>query len=108
MKEANMNARGILEIAKAAGQADIAPGTAILTGRHLARLSYADFELEADYYLSVMEEKGKYRRLGISTQNLYGRMKRDNFTDKDLQKIAEVLNCTFKAGFVLNDTGEEI
>jgi hypothetical protein len=33
---------------------------------------------------------------------------RDNFTDKDLQKIAKVLDCTFKAGFVLNDTGEEI
>jgi len=48
------------------------------------------------------------RRLGMSTQNLYGRMKRDNFTDKDLQKIADVLNCTFKASFTLNDTGEEI
>jgi hypothetical protein len=35
-------------------------------------------------------------------------MKRDNFTEKDLQKMAEVLDCTFKAGFVLNDTGEEI
>ncbi|MCL1812988.1 MAG: helix-turn-helix transcriptional regulator [Treponema sp.] len=48
------------------------------------------------------------RKLGISTQNLYGRMKRDNFTDQDLKRIAEVLDCTFKAGFVLNDTGEEI
>ncbi|MCL2293662.1 MAG: helix-turn-helix transcriptional regulator [Spirochaetes bacterium] len=48
------------------------------------------------------------RRLNISTTNLYNRLKRDNFTDRDLQKIAEVLNCTFKAGFVLNDTGEEI
>ena len=48
------------------------------------------------------------RKLGISQQNLYGKMKRDNFTDNDLQRIAEVLNCTFKAGFVLNDTGEEI
>ena len=54
------NARGILEIAKAIGQADVMPGTAVLTGRHLARLSYADFELEADYYLSVMEKKKKY------------------------------------------------
>ena len=48
------------------------------------------------------------RRLGMSTTNLYNRLKRDNFTDKDLQKIADVLNCTFKAGFVLNDSGEEI
>jgi len=48
------------------------------------------------------------RRLGMNTTNLYNRLKRDNFTDKDLQRIAEVLNCTFKAGFTLNDTGEEI
>ena len=48
------------------------------------------------------------RRLGMSTTNLYNRLKRDNFTDNDLQRIAEALNCTFKAGFVLNNTGEEI
>ena len=48
------------------------------------------------------------RRLGMSTTNLYNRLKRDNFTGKDLQRIAEVLNCAFKSGFVLNDTGEEI
>ena len=48
------------------------------------------------------------RRLNDSPQNFNAKMKRDNFTDKDLQRIAEVLNCTFKAGFTLNDTGEEI
>ena len=48
------------------------------------------------------------RRLGMSTTNLYNRLKRDNFTEKDLQRIAEVLNCTFEARFRLNDTGEEI
>jgi hypothetical protein len=48
------------------------------------------------------------RRLGLLPQNFNVKMKRDNFTDKDLQRIAEVMNCTFKAGFTLNDTGEEI
>ena len=48
------------------------------------------------------------RRLGMSTTNLYNRLKRDNFTEKDLKRVAEVLNCKYKAGFVLNDTGEEI
>jgi DNA-binding Xre family transcriptional regulator len=48
------------------------------------------------------------RRLGMSTTNLYNRLKRDNFSDKDLQRVAEVLDCTFRAGFVLNDTGEVI
>jgi transcriptional regulator with XRE-family HTH domain len=48
------------------------------------------------------------RRLGLLPQNFNVKMKRDNFTEADLQRIAEVLNCTFKAGFTLNDTGEEI
>jgi len=48
------------------------------------------------------------RRLNMSTTNLYNRLKRDNFRDSDLQRIAGIMNCKFKAGFVLNDTGEEI
>ena len=48
------------------------------------------------------------RRLEILPQNLNVKMKRDNFTEGDLRRIAEVLDCTFRAGFVLNDTGEEI
>lgn len=48
------------------------------------------------------------RRLNMSTTNLYNQLKRDNFTDKDLQRIAGVMNCKFIAKFVLNDTGEEI
>jgi len=48
------------------------------------------------------------RRLGMSTTNLYNRLKRDNFTERDLKRIADVLNCTFKAEFTLNDNGEEM
>ena len=48
------------------------------------------------------------RRLFVSPQNLNNKMKRDNFTEKDLIKIAEVLNCTFEASFTMNDTGEKI
>jgi DNA-binding CsgD family transcriptional regulator len=48
------------------------------------------------------------RRLDMSNTNLYNRMKRDNFTDKDLQKIAAALNCTVETVFKMNDTGEEI
>ena len=55
-----------------------------------------------------MSEAELARRLEDSPQNFNAKMKRDNFTEKDLQRIAEVLNCTFKAGFTLNDTGEEI
>ena len=48
------------------------------------------------------------RRMGISPQNLHNKMKRDNFTETDLQKIAEVLGCKFEAGFRIEDSGEVI
>ena len=48
------------------------------------------------------------RRLGISPQNFYNRLKRDNFTEKDLQQIAEALDCKLEVNFVMNDTGEKV
>lgn len=48
------------------------------------------------------------RKLGISPQNLNNKMKRDNFTEKDLQSIADVLDCSLNINFVLNDTGEVV
>lgn len=48
------------------------------------------------------------RRLGVAPQNFNNKMKRDNFTEKDLQAIAEALNCTYTATFTLNDTQETI
>jgi transcriptional regulator with XRE-family HTH domain len=48
------------------------------------------------------------RRLNTSVQNLYNKLKRDNFSEKDLQEIAVVLDCSFNAGFKMNDTNEEI
>ena len=46
--------------------------------------------------------------LGQSRQNLSNKMSRDNFTEKELIEIANALNCTYKAYFTMNDTGEEI
>lgn len=48
------------------------------------------------------------RRLGLSPQNFNNKMKRDDFKESDLAAIAAALNCTYHAGFTLNDTGEEI
>lgn len=45
---------------------------------------------------------------GQSRQNMSNKMSRDNFSEKELYMIAEALNCTFSAGFKMNDTGEEI
>lgn len=43
-----------------------------------------------------------------SRQNLSNKMNRDNFSEKELMAIADVLGCTYHAGFTMNDTGEEI
>ncbi|MBQ9086958.1 MAG: helix-turn-helix transcriptional regulator [Clostridia bacterium] len=48
------------------------------------------------------------RRLGVSPQNLNNKMKRDNFTEKDLQEIANALDCTYTVTFTMNDTGENV
>lgn len=46
--------------------------------------------------------------LNTSPQNFTAKMKRDNFTEKDLQEIAKVLNCEYKSTFIIKETGEEI
>lgn len=46
--------------------------------------------------------------LGQSRQNMSNKMSRDNFTEKELIQIAAALGCTYRAGFTLNDTNEEI
>ena len=48
------------------------------------------------------------RRLGTSPQNLSKKFKRDNLSEKDLQKIAEVMGSRYEAGFRISDTGEYI
>lgn len=45
---------------------------------------------------------------GQTRQNLSNKISRDNFTENELRKIAEALECTYYAGFTMNDTGENI
>lgn len=48
------------------------------------------------------------RRLNKTPQSFNSSMKRDNFTEKDLQEIARVLDCEYKSTFIIKETGEEI
>ena len=48
------------------------------------------------------------RKLGTSPQNFNSKMRRDNFSEKDLRRIAEALNCEFEAYFRTIDTDEKI
>ena len=47
-------------------------------------------------------------KLGTSQSNLANKLKRDNFSENELNQIAEILNATFEGNFVLNDTGKSI
>ena len=47
-------------------------------------------------------------KTGQSRQNLSNKLSRDNFTEKELYTIANALECTFEAGFFMNDTGEKV
>jgi hypothetical protein len=48
----------------------------------------------------------------MSPQNFNNKMKRESFSREEINKIEEVLNCTYPVEFwewfTLNDTGEEI
>jgi len=48
------------------------------------------------------------RRLGTSPQNFNVKMRRDNFSQRDLEEIAEALGCSVSVVFTINDTGETV
>lgn len=48
------------------------------------------------------------QRLEKSPSTLSDKMKRDNFYEKDLKQIAEVLNYKYEAVFTDNDSGKTI
>ena len=47
------------------------------------------------------------RRLDTTPANLHQKMKRDNFAEKELREIGDVLGCDVKIIFVDRQTGEE-
>jgi DNA-binding CsgD family transcriptional regulator len=47
------------------------------------------------------------RRLNTTPANLHQKMKRDNFSEKELLEIGEVLGCDVKTVFIDRQTGEE-
>lgn len=46
--------------------------------------------------------------LSCSSTNIYNKMKRDNFSEKELIEIGNVLDCDFVGQFKMRDTGETI
>jgi transcriptional regulator with XRE-family HTH domain len=46
--------------------------------------------------------------IGTTRSNLSNKLSRDNFSEKELQEIAEALNCDLDMDFTLRDTGEKV
>jgi len=46
--------------------------------------------------------------LGYKGSNLYSKLKRDNFTEKELRDIAEALDCDYDGVFTIRATGKQI
>ena len=55
-------------------------------------------------HLSVVKLAEK---LGTSSQNLYNKLKRDNFSEKECREIAEALGCEYE-GFFFLENGNRI
>lgn len=55
-----------------------------------------------------MKIKDLAENLGYSGNNLSNKLKDDNFSEKELRKIAEILNCDYEATFIMRDTGKQI
>lgn len=45
--------------------------------------------------------------LGCSSQNVYNLLKKDNWSEEQLRKIGDKLNCDVEINFILRDTKEK-
>ncbi len=58
--------------------------------------------------LKGMTIKELASRLGVSGSNISNKLRRDNFSEKELHQIAEALGCDYDGVFTMRDTGEQI
>jgi len=47
-------------------------------------------------------------KIGTNGNNLSNKLSRDNFSEKELREIAEVLDCDYEATFTMRDTGKRV
>ena len=47
-------------------------------------------------------------RIGTSSSNISNKLRRDNFSEKEIREIAEALECDFDVIFTIRDTGKTI
>lgn len=55
-----------------------------------------------------MSIKELSEKLGYHWANLYNKLNRDNFSERELRDIADALNCDFDGTFTYRDTGKKV
>ena len=55
-----------------------------------------------------LTQKELAARLNTSSANLSGKLKRDNFSEKELQEIAEACGAEYEGSFIMKDSGKRI
>lgn len=55
-----------------------------------------------------MKIKDLAQKLGYSGNNLSNKLKEDDFSEKELRRIADILNCEYNGIFTMKDIGKEI
>ena len=55
-----------------------------------------------------MKIKDLAESLGYRQRNFSNKLKKDDFSEKELRQIAEILDCEFEMTFTMKDTGEKI
>ena len=55
-----------------------------------------------------MTAKALAEKLGTTGNNLGSKLARDNLREKEIQAIAEALNCDFDGVFTLRDSGKQV
>lgn len=55
-----------------------------------------------------MKIKELAESLGYKQSNFSNKLKEDNFSEKEMKRMAEVLNCDYDSVFTMKDTGEKI
>ena len=59
--------------------------------------------VERDMSIKELSDK-----LGYEGSYLYNKLSRDRFTEEDLKKIADALECDYEGIFTFRDTGKQI
>lgn len=63
--------------------------------------------VEKDWKVSDLAEAMSTDEKKVSSQNIHNKLKRDNFTEADIQDFADALGAEVKIVFTMKDTNKE-